>query len=618
MKSLLQAESILHKIQYKIFYTILIFLFTSPNAFAQNLSSLDESFLEGLPPSLRESLEIKNSNEDEASLEQLFRADSSLEKNKVILKKLYDQLQALDQRFDLIDSSEQDTLPRFGDNFFSSIQSSFMPVNVPNMASEYVVDVGDKFNLILTGMSKSDSDIFVQRDGTLMIPDIGKVFVAGKTLSETTMAVEKFAADRAIGSMPFISLSEIRDMQILLMGGVESPGIYTISGGSSILAALNVAGGIAKNGSFRKVEHRRGDNVLETLDLYDIFINGKNPFIGNLRSGDIIFVHPSSFLVPITGGVTSEALFEILPNETMHDALKFAGGFSEGFAGFTSLSLQRNSIKTQQILEIPLDQISAIQLNARDSILVPSYVNYRKAQKKVTITGMVHRPGEYFIREGETLSSLIKRSGGFKAGAYIFGSALFRQDALEKEKSFAQLNYSDTVNYIVSNIGRPNSSINSSALELLSEELRSKQYSGRILADFNTSLGVSDQSITLQDQDMIVIPKMQRVIYMFGDFKKPTNLQYSESASIADYIDLSGGLKNSAFKEVVVIDPDGKTHLYPLGRFSRAKNIDLYPGSIIYAPRNIGKISGINYASTVSPIISSLALSIASLNSIKN
>jgi hypothetical protein len=71
MKSLLQAASILHKIQYKIFYTFLIFLFTSPNAFAQNLSSfdgLDESFLEGLPPSLRESLEIKNSNEDEASL----------------------------------------------------------------------------------------------------------------------------------------------------------------------------------------------------------------------------------------------------------------------------------------------------------------------------------------------------------------------------------------------------------------------------------------------------------------------------------------------------------------------------------------------------------------------
>jgi hypothetical protein len=48
------------------------------------------------------------------------------------------------------------------------------------------------------------------------------------------------------------------------------------------------------------------------------------------------------------------------------------------------------------------------------------------------------------------------------------------------------------------------------------------------------------------------------------------------------------------------------------------KNIDLYPGSIIYAPRDIGKLSGITYAAAVSPILSSLALSLASLNSISN
>jgi len=106
---------------------------------------------------------------------------------------------------------------------------------------------------------------------------------------------------------------------------------------------------------------------------------------------------------------------------------------------------------------------------------------------------------------------------------------------------------------------------------------------------------------------------------MFGDFKQPSNQEFINGASVSDYINLAGGLKESAYKEVIVIDPDGKTHLHSLKRLGRfQENIDLYPGSIIYAPRDIGKISGLVYASAVSPIISSLALSIASLNSISN
>jgi hypothetical protein len=68
-----------------------------------------------------------------------------------------------------------------------------------------------------------------------------------------------------------------------------------------------------------------------------------------------------------------------------------------------------------------------------------------------------------------------------------------------------------------------------------------------------------------------------------------------------------------------VIDPDGKTQIYNKKIFSFGRgDIDIYPGSIVYAPRNISKINGIQYAATVSPIISSVALSLASLNSINN
>ena len=105
---------------------------------------------------------------------------------------------------------------------------------------------------------------------------------------------------------------------------------------------------------------------------------------------------------------------------------------------------------------------------------------------------------------------------------------------------------------------------------------------------------------------------------MFGDFKMPSNVIYDSGFDIGDYIAAAGGLKESSYGEIIVIDPDGKTQIYTSKFFSRSRDISIYPGSIIYAPRDIGKLSGLVYAATVSPILSNLALSLASLNSIQN
>ena len=229
-------------------------------------------------------------------------------------------------------------------------------------------------------------------------------------------------------------------------------------------------------------------------------------------------------------------------------------------------------------------------------------------------------PGSYFITEGETLSNVIKRAGGYTSDAYIYGAALFREDALNKQMQYAQLNYSDTVNFIISNIGRPGASVNSSSLDLLAEELRSQTPNGRIITDFDyDKISNGENDIRLMNNDRIVIPSVQKVVYAFGDFRNPSNVKYDPKLSVSDYIKLSGGLKESSYKEIVVIDPDGRANIYNSSSFNLFdKDIDLYPGSIIYAPRDIGKLTGVQYASTVAPILSSLAISLASLNSISD
>ncbi len=594
----------------------------SLNLYSQvNTSLLSEEFLEGLPPSVREEIDIKNQVNDEKEIEDLFRSETSLEKNKIILNKLRDQLVALEKRFSDSDTKNIQALERFGSSFFKTIQSSFMPINIPNLSGEYILDVGDQLNIILSGDSRSVVEsLEIQRDGSILIPKYGKVSLVGLSLNQAEKSVSEYFLTKAPSVEPAIQLSRLRDVQILILGNIVSPGIYTMSAGSNVLSALNVAGGINEKGSYRRIEHKRNGQIINVVDLYDLLIKGNFDYSNQFRSGDVLLVQSSYKNIPISGAVANEGIFELLPGEKLMDAINFAGGLTEDYLGYGSLLIKRSDLRGSRYVNILDSDYEDTILEPRDSVLVPSFKNEIDSAKVVHISGRVKNPGSYFITEGETLSNVIKRAGGYTSDAYIYGAALFREDALNKQMQYAQLNYSDTVNFIISNIGRPGASVNSSSLDLLAEELRSQTPNGRIITDFDyDKISNGENDIRLMNNDRIVIPSVQKVVYAFGDFRNPSNVKYDPKLSVSDYIKLSGGLKESSYKDIIVIDPDGRANIYNSSSFNLFdKDVDLYPGSIIYAPRDIGKLTGVQYASTVAPILSSLAISLASLNSISD
>ena len=80
---------------------------------------MSDEFLEGLPPSVREQIEVQNKLEDDGKLEDLFRADTSLEKNKYILERIKKQLTAIEQQLQEEDQSNTDgNLQRYGEIFY--------------------------------------------------------------------------------------------------------------------------------------------------------------------------------------------------------------------------------------------------------------------------------------------------------------------------------------------------------------------------------------------------------------------------------------------------------------------------------------------------------------------
>lgn len=599
--------------------------FLSSAVLSQASNPLTTEFLEGLPPDVAEELRLNNAVKKEEDIEKLFRADTEFLKTKDVLEKIRYELQGIEKRLSKSNGDESNRLSRFGDTFFSSIQSSFMPVNVPSGAEDYVLDVGDTLSVMLSGgassssMSKNDEKQIIQRDGTISLPNLGKISLAGLTLAQAEESLATYVTKASPGTSAYLSLSKLRDIQIIMLGGVVGPGIYTLSGGSNILTAINSAGGITENGSYRKVEHKRNGKVLSVIDLYEVFVNGNISFEFSLRSGDAILIHPVSNLIPVSGGINNEAIFETLPGETAADLIKFAGGFSSTFYGHQSVFLKRADLSSNSIIDISTSDLEQFELQPRDILFVPSFESLQEAAREVTIEGMVRRPGKYYVNDGERLSDLIKKAGGYKQNAYEFGAGLFRQGAIEAGQEFAQQSYFEIINTLISNLAQPGVSARPEIIQLLSEELRSRRNSGRVVTEFSLNKLQENPSLDmiLADQDRIVVPELQKVVYVFGDFRNPTNISYNPNYNIQDYILYAGGVNESAYDELIVIDPSGKTQIYRDRLFAR-ENIDIYPGSVIYASRDIGKVDPVRYVANISPILSSLALSLASLNAIND
>ena len=606
---------------------LLLFVFAVFPAYTQvDPGLLSDEFMESLPASVRGEIDVKNKLQDEEDIEKLFQSDTSLEKTKILLRKIRGQLGALEDRFDEMsgEPKEENKLERFGEKFFQSVQSSFMPINIPNLNNEYILDVGDGINLTFSGtFSGSVNSLDIGRDGSVLIPGYGVVELGGLTISQAEEKLENYFQVVAPNITPYMQVIRQKDIQILIMGMVEAPGIYTISSGSNIVGALNIAGGISPNGSYRSIEHKRKGEPVNKYDLYDLFVYGNFDYTSQLRSGDVLFVSPKGISIPVSGAITNPAIYEIKGSETLTELLNYAGGFTEDYFGYDSVSIKSNSITGTRTFSLKKDDFNRYKLQPRDAVLVPSFSHdlLSSKTKKISVFGSVRNPGEFSFEEGEKLSDIIEKAGGYKNNAYIYGAALFRKEAMEKEQIYAQLNYSDTVNFIISNIGRPGASVGGSALDLLSEELRAKRFEGRVIANFDIDMLKSNPALDLElaDGDVIVIPPMQKIVYMFGDFRNPSNATYNPKYSLKDYLKLAGGTKESAYKEIIVIDPDGKTNIFNTSIFASLDvGPEIYPGSIIYAPRDIGKLSGVQYASTVAPILSSLAISLASLNSIND
>jgi protein involved in polysaccharide export with SLBB domain len=579
-------------------FLITTLLITSTAIFSQEL---DDAYLESLPDNIREDVLLKIDQRDEIE-KPLYRRQSSM----------------TDKLFSEEEMQARKIRNRFGDNIFDTMQSSFMPINEPNLDSSYILDFGDTLELQLIGQKDSIDNLSIKRDGSINIPEIGKIFVSGLSLDDANKLIKAKISAAYIGVEAFITLVNLRDIQVLVTGNAYNPGIYTLNGNSNILNALSMAGGVNENGSYRKIDLIRNNEVIKSVDLYDIFIYGKSGFGERLRSGDSILVRPSIKMVKISGAVKRPALFELTEDNSFSDLIEYADGFADN-ANLDTLRIERPFKENISFIKIAdLDQLSYIDVKSSDRLNVRAF-----ERRTVTITGAVNTPGVYTISKGETLSSLISKAEGYKDNAYPFGGVLINQTALALNEIAAEKLYKSFVQKLIT---KGDSLFASESLPFILDELKQTEISGRVMAEFDLDVieANKDLDTTLDNGDQIIIPIKSEQVYIFGEVNQPGAIRYKTSQDVAQYIaDAGGAIESSDINNIFIIHPNGEVNRVNNGsRLSmlnnRNKDFLIYPGSVIYIPREVKSRDASMVASIWAPIIGSAATSITALSVLNN
>lgn len=318
----------------------------------------------------------------------------------------------------------------FGKSIFTRSASTFDPVTSGPVDPSYRLGVGDNLQLILTGEVELAYSPEIRRDGTIILPQIGQVSVAGLTLEGARAALRQRAAQSYSGirtgaTKLDLAIASIRTNAVFVIGEVEEPGAYQVSALATVFHALARAGGPRERGSFRQVELRRAGQVIKTLDLYDYLLKGDASQDVRLEQGDVIFVPLGSRAVEIAGAVRRPAKFELKDGEGFSDLLQFAGGLSPR-ASADRVQVDRILPPTERapgkdrvLIDIRmggnLAAVAAFPLIDGDVLQVFEIGERRR--NVVSLSGAVFQPGEYELRSGMTVDSLLTAAQGLLPSA---------------------------------------------------------------------------------------------------------------------------------------------------------------------------------------------------------
>ena len=302
-------------------------------------------------------------------------------------------------------------LKRFGSDVFIKRGPAMRGGDSLDMSAgpDYVLGPGDTLQIDLWGGITQSQTRMVERDGRVMLPEAGSVQVAGLTLERAEQLIAGVLKPQFRNVQVAVSLARLHTVRVFVVGDVQRPGAYEISSLATTVSALYAAGGPTSVGSLRVAEHWRGDQLVETVDLYDFLLRGVRNGSARFQSGDTLRVPAAGAQVAVTGAVKRPAIYELRAGEGVLAAVVEDAGGLMASADLDHITIERiDAHKNRETVTLPAGDEASLKgfsVQDGDRILVRPILSY--SEKAVYLEGHVARPGRVAFHEGMRLSDLL-------------------------------------------------------------------------------------------------------------------------------------------------------------------------------------------------------------------
>jgi len=454
----------------------------------------------------------------------------------------------------------------------ASAVAPLVPMSGPVDPAEYVIGPGDVLQLNLSGSLTRTWDLAVTPEGTLFVPSVGSLMVAGSSLLDARQRVLQRVSTEYRGVTIDLRLVRPREMLVHLTGQSRLQGALEVPGTSRVSEVL-VDTLFAPHASRRNIEIRRqgahGEARIQ-VDLLRFRLTGRRRSDPLLQDGDVIYIPISTTHIGIEGAVARSGQFELSPGDSLSTLLELAGGPLPEAIDDALLVRFRDAIHLDTLsfhISDLLKRKFDVALHDGDRAFLYYQPRYHELHN-ATILGEVHRPGAIPLEEGRTrLSDLVTAAGGFTAEADLSALRVFRASRLAKEgdpeiERLAQLSRKD---------------MTGSEYEVLRARLTGRREDFRV--DWKRLKDNPDLDIILRADDIVRVDPVVPSVRVEGEVRRPGLVRYTAGRSVAGYVRLAGGYSDRAWRGQVRVTRSvtGQTIL--------ARDVPtIEPGDMVWVP----------------------------------
>jgi polysaccharide export outer membrane protein len=237
---------------------------------------------------------------------------------------------------------------------------------------DYLVGPGDVLKIDVYDHPDLSTVARVANDGSIIFPLAGKLVIGGLSTSGIADTVaKKLDGEYIINPQVSVFVEQFKSKKIVIIGEIVKPGLYELSGPTTLLELVSLAGGTTKGAGqtaiiTRAHKNEESDKETITVNVTDLIKSGHEAVDVPLKDGDTVTISKAG-LVYVTGQVKRPAAYSLEANTTVIKAITMAGGFTE-LASQSKVKIIRKVKGEEQVLEkVSLHE----ELMPEDVMIVP-------------------------------------------------------------------------------------------------------------------------------------------------------------------------------------------------------------------------------------------------------